>query len=46
VGGVRIEDVFRVTDDGYEILSDCPRTTEEVEACMKGEDWRALACRK
>lgn len=28
VGGVRLEDDFLVTESGYEILSDLPRTVE------------------
>lgn len=42
VGGVRLEDDFLVTENGYEIFNDLPRTIEEVESCMRGEDWRKL----
>jgi Xaa-Pro dipeptidase len=43
VGGVRLEDNFVVTQNGYEILTDVPRTVEEVEACMRGEDWHKIS---
>ena len=40
--GIRIEDVVLVTADGCENLSfDSPRTVEEIEKCMAGQDWRA-----
>jgi Xaa-Pro aminopeptidase len=28
LGGVRVEDLLRVTDDGYELLTDCPYDLE------------------
>lgn len=37
VGGVRIEDDILVTKTGFESLTCCPRTTEEIEKCMRGE---------
>lgn len=43
---MRLEDNFVVTETGYEILSDVPRTVEEVEACMRGEDWKRIAKKK
>uniref|UniRef100_A0A4W2CWY5 Xaa-Pro dipeptidase n=1 Tax=Bos indicus x Bos taurus TaxID=30522 RepID=A0A4W2CWY5_BOBOX len=37
-GGVRIEEDVVVTDTGMELLTCVPRTVEEVEACMAGQD--------
>jgi len=34
MGGVRLEDDVIVTADGIENMTKCPRTIEEVEACM------------
>ena len=38
-GGVRLEDVFCVTQDGFINFSLCPRTLAEVEHCMAGGQW-------
>ena len=37
-GGVRIEDDIIVTETGAELMSIVPRTVEEVEAWMAGDD--------
>ena len=36
VGGVRLEDNIVVTPSGYKVMTNCPRTTEEIEKCMAG----------
>lgn len=38
-GGVRLEDVVTVTDDGFVNLTLCPRTVSEVEHVMNGGKW-------
>jgi Xaa-Pro dipeptidase len=38
-GGVRLEDVVVVTDDGIINYTLCPRTIDEVEAVMAGGKW-------
>ena len=42
VGGIRIEDDLLITDSGSYNCTDCPRTVEEIEACMNGDDWKNL----
>eukprot|EP00112_Aurelia_sp_Birch-Aquarium-sp1_P008875 Seg199.10 transcript_id=Seg199.10/GoldUCD/mRNA.D3Y31 product="Xaa-Pro dipeptidase" protein_id=Seg199.10/GoldUCD/D3Y31 len=42
-GGVRIEDDIIVTDDGMELMTDVPRTVEEIETLMKvGDDLKPI----
>lgn len=38
-GGVRLEDMIVVTEDGVENLTQCPRTVAEIEGVMAGGDW-------
>ena len=38
-GGVRLEDVVAVTEEGIVNYTLCPRTIEEVEGVMAGERW-------
>jgi len=38
-GGVRLEDVFFVTADGFVNLTTCPRTVEEVNGVLAGGAW-------
>ena len=40
VGGIRIEDDILVAKDGFESLTDCPRTVQEIELCMAQKEWR------
>ena len=35
-GGVRLEDIVRVTDTGIENLTWCPRTVEDIEGVCSG----------
>jgi len=38
-GGVRLEDVVAITEDGCENYTLCPRTVDEVESVMSGGKW-------
>lgn len=40
IGGVRIEDCIVITVDGYDNYTECPRTIEEIEKCMAGDNWK------
>ena len=41
VQGIRIEDCCYMNDEGrvINLCTGVPRTVEEIESCMKGEDW-------
>jgi len=41
-GGVRLEDVVAITEDGCENFTICPRTIDEVESVMAGSKWPPL----
>jgi Xaa-Pro dipeptidase len=38
-GGVRLEDVVVITEDGFDNYTLCPRTCDEIEAVMAGGEW-------
>ena len=38
VGGVRIEDTVRITEDGIENLTVAPKTVKDIEAVMASSD--------
>ncbi len=42
-GGVRLEDVFVIRDDGVDNLTTCPRLPVEIESVMAGGLWPPAA---
>ena len=42
VGGVRIEDVLAISENGFQNFTIAPRTVAEVEACMAGKKWENI----
>jgi Xaa-Pro dipeptidase len=41
VGGVRLEDNVVITETGTDNLTVVPRTVAQIEAAMRGEDWKS-----
>lgn len=42
VSGIRIEDDVIITEDGNECFSPVPRSVAQIEACMRGDEWKDL----